>query len=45
MKLSAEQKLAIYRPVLARYERDGDPMAEVQRKLIAALEKEISNAP
>jgi len=41
MKPSTEQLLAIYRQALRKYEAEGDPKAEVQRRLIARLESEL----
>ena len=40
MKLTTDEKLRIYREILKRYEAEDDPMAIVQRRLIAALERE-----
>lgn len=41
MKLTAAQKLPIYRATLARYERDGDRNTEVQRRMVAQLQIEV----
>ena len=40
MKPTTDELLAIYRRSLARYEATGDPMAVVQKRLIARLELE-----
>lgn len=40
MKPTREEKLAIYRRVLRKYEAEGDPKADIQRRLIARLEQE-----
>ena len=40
MKPTTDELLAIYRRSLARYEETSDPMAVVQRRMIARLELE-----
>lgn len=39
-KPTTQQKIASYKIVLAKYEREGDPMASTQRRLIARMEKD-----
>ena len=40
MKPTIKQLLSIYRKNLARYEREGSPNVEVQRRLVAKLERD-----
>lgn len=42
MKPTTLELIQIYSATLVKYEATGDPMAVVQRRLIAQLEREVS---